>query len=749
MKDNVLFLNMFPDYVPPEPLDSMLSQAAIVAADLDPATRRIDIVIHSDTYIPQRLLDLVAREIGDRYDLARWSLSATHPESELNMLEREELMALFVDQNSMTRGSLAGAVFAWESNTLHIKLVANGKDTLLECVPAVRAALKNRCGCVVEIEIEASQALEGKALFDAMERMRVSMVEKNPVSSFAPEKKAAPAPQEAIYGKPFKGLATAMKDVTLNMGAVIVEGKVFGIEHKELKKRNAWIICFDITDNSGSVRVKRFMENKDAKAILEQITIGKVVRVQGRLGVDKYDSEEVLNPSGIMPGSMPKRQELHKGEQRVELHMHTVMSNMDALTETKAAIKQAAAWGHKAIAITDHGCCQSFTDALHVVEDWKGAPKVAGTDQTIKILYGCEGYYVNDVDDRLSVRGNGNITFDQEFVAFDLETTGLIAGSDRIIEIGAVIFKEGKELERFQTFVDPQRKLDQKIVELTGITDDMLAGEPKIEEVLPKFLAFVGERPVVAHNAKFDTGFVKAECVRLGIAYKLTSVDTLPLAQQLMPQLNKFKLDTVAKSLCLPEFNHHRAADDANICGQIMARFLPMLEEKGIHDLQSIDRVLMQERSKGVIFARRPQHIVLFAKNQMGLRNLYHLISASNLEFFKKFPRIPKSMLAELREGLIIGSACEAGEFFQAILEHKSEEELLQIASFYDYLEIQPLANNRFMLEKGMAKDEEELREYNRMVVRIADKLGKPVVATGDVHFLNPEDEIFRRNQGI
>ena len=744
MKDNVLFLNMFPDYVPPEPLDSMLSQAAIVAADLDPASRRIDIVIHSDTYIPQRLLDLVAREIGDLYDLSRFTLSATHPESQLQNVEREELMALFVEQNSMTRGSLAGAEFTWEEKTLHIKLVANGKDTLLECVPAVRSALNSRFGCTVEIEIEAGQALEGKALFDAMDRMRASMVEQNPASSFAPEKKATPATQEAFYGKPFKGLSTAMKDVSLNMGSVIVEGKVFAIEHKELKKRNAWIICFDITDNTGSVRVKRFVENRDAKPMLENIAMGKVLRVQGKLGIDKYDGETVMTPFGIMPGTMPKRQELHKGEKRVELHLHTVMSNMDALTDTKAVIKQAAAWGQKAIAITDHGCCQSFTEALHVVEDWKGAPKVAGTDETIKILYGCEGYYVNDVDDRLSVRGEGNVTFDQEFVAFDLETTGLIAGSDRIIEIGAVIFKDGKEQERFQTFVDPERKLDQKIVELTGISDDMLVGAPKIEEVLPKFIDFVGGRPVVAHNAKFDTGFIKAECNRLGIAYDLTSVDTLPLAQQLMPQLNKFKLDTVAKALCLPEFNHHRAADDANICGQIMAKFLPMLEEKGIFDLQSIDKVLMQERSKGVIFARRPQHIILFAKNQMGLRNLYHLISASNLEFFKKSPRIPKSMLMELREGLIIGSACEAGEFFQAILEHKSEEELLRIASFYDYLEIQPLANNRFMLEKGIAKDEEELREFNRTVIRIADKLGKPVVATGDVHFLNPEDEIFR-----
>jgi len=428
---------------------------------------------------------------------------------------------------------------------------------------------------------------------------------------------------------------------------------------------------------------------------------------------------------------------------RVELHLHTTMSSMDALTDTKAAVKQAAAWGHQAIAITDHGCAHSFPDALHAVEG-KGAAKVAGTDDPIKILYGCEGYFVNDVEGREIVVGLQDMAFDSEFVAFDLETTGLNADNDTIIEIGAVVFRDGKEVERFQTFVDPQRKLEQKIVDLTGISDDMLVGAPKIDEVLPEFLKFVGGRVLVAHNAKFDTSFIRNACRKLGYPYELTSVDTLSLSQQLMPQLNRFKLDIVAKALKLPNFNHHRAADDANICGLIMTRFLKMLEEKGFRSIQEVNLGLGKKRSKGVIFSARPYHILLFAKNQVGLRNLYHIISDSNLEYFKKSPRIPKSLLMELREGLIIGSACEAGEFFQAILDGKNDDELKKIASFYDFLEIQPIANNRFMLEKGIAKDEEQLRAFNRTVVRIGDALGKPVVATGDVHFLNPEDEIFR-----
>jgi len=745
MRENTYFLQMFSDYEPPEPLQSVLSQAAISAADIDPSARRVSIVLDNEHYIPLRVLEQVSKDLCQAYALSAVDISPRHSSSELSKVEPEELMQLFVRENSMARGVLAGAKWSWDENTLSVQLVANGKDTLTECLPKVRRNLEERFGTEVHIQILAGETLEGAALFDAMQKLRANMILDLPAVE-AQKKKEAPQPQssDTIFGKPFKGEPVSMGQINLDMGSVIVEGRVFAVDHKELKKRNAWVISVDITDHTGSVRLKRFLENNEAKPILENVTVGAVVKVQGKLVIDKFDNEMVLNPYSIMPGSMPKRKDLAQGEKRVELHLHTIMSNMDALTQTKAAIKQAAAWGHRAIAITDHGCVQSFTDALHAVEDYKGPPKIAGTDETIKILYGCEGYYVNDVDDRVVVRGDADIPLDGEYVAFDLETTGLSAENDRIIEIGAVLMKDGKELSRFQTFVDPERKLEKKIIDLTGITDEMLKDAPKIEAVLPEFLEFVGDRVLVAHNAKFDTGFIRGECQRLGYGYDLTDVDTLTLSQQLLPQLSKYKLDVVAKTLSLPNFNHHRAADDANICGLILAKFLPMLENMGIESLQQVNDVLMKQRSKGVIFARYPRHIIIFAKNQMGLRNLYHLISDSNLEYFKKFPRIPKSQLMELREGLIIGSACEAGEFFQAILDGKNDEELKRIASFYDFLEIQPLANNRFMLEKGMAKDEEQLREYNRTVVRIADALGKPVVATGDVHFLNPEDEIFR-----
>ena len=743
MANDVSILNMFPVYEPPEALREVLSQAAIAAADIDPATRTVTVAIHSETYIPGRYLEQMEREIARLYGLERLTIKATHPAEQLTNIEPEDLMSLFTEKNSMCRGSLAGARWEWEDNDLHIYLKANGKEYLMEAIPAVREQLQERFSVKVSVFVHPGEVLEGKALFDAMEQMRGTMLSDLPKVSVT-AKKEQPADNPAIFGKPFKGTPVPMQELNLDMGSVIVEGKVFSVEHKELKKRNAWVINFDMTDHYGSVRINRFMENSEAKPILENVKVGSVLRVQGRLQINQFDNELVLKPMAIMPGVMEKRKDLAAGDKRVELHLHTLMSNMDALTNTDAAIKQAAAWGHRAIAITDHGCCQSFTDALHTVDNKKFAPKVAGTDEPIKILYGCEGYYVNDVDDRIVVHGTREMDFTDAFVAFDLETTGLSSKNDHIIEIGAVLMQNGKEVDRFQTFVDPQMKLKKETIDLTGITDEMLSGAPKIDEIFPKFLEFVGDRVLVAHNADFDTAFIRTACEKLGYTYNFTSADTLVLSQNLLPHLNKFKLDAVANALSLPEFNHHRAADDAVTCGLIMAKLIEKLEQMDVHTLQAVNGVMENLRSQNRITNRQARHIILFAKNQLGLRNLYELISLSNLKYFRRQPRMPKSEILRLREGLIIGSACEAGELFQAIMDGKSDDELKRIAGFYDFLEIQPISNNAFMLARGIVKDIEELREFNRTIVRLGEELGKPVVATGDVHFLNPEDEIFR-----
>ena len=741
MNQETSFLNMFSDYEPPESLYEAISQAAIVAADIDPANRAVSMVLSCDRYISNKCLDTVSKDICELYGLQKLALTATFAPELLMELQAEDLRDLFVRENTMARSSMAGCSCSIEDQQITVKLKGNGKAVLLEAVPAVQRLLKQQFGVDVEIAIEAGHSLEGQALFDEMDKLRSAYIAELPKIAEPVRKESAPAAADAIFGKPFKGTAVPMEKVDLDMNSIIVEGQVFAVDHKELKKRNAWVVSFDMTDNTGSVRVKRFLENKEAAPIIEAVKPGAVMRVQGKITVDKFDNEMVLNPQAITPGSMEKRKDTAAGQKRVELHLHTNMSSMDALTDTAAAVKQAAAWGHRAIAITDHGCAQSFPDAMKAASKMK----VAGTEENIKILYGCEGYYINDVDDRIVVHGDKDIGFGDEFVAFDLETTGLSSKTDTIIEIGAVIMKAGQELDRFQTFVDPGRKLDPKIIELTGITDAMLVGAPRIEDVLPKFLDFVGERVLVAHNSDFDTGFIRAACENLGLPYHYTAADTLILSQNLLPDLNKHKLDIVANALSLPDFEHHRAADDAVICGHIMARLLRQLEdEHDIHSLQQINPIMMKLRSKSRIDNRHARHIILFAKNQQGLRNLYHLISDANLQYFKRVPRIPKSRLMELREGLIIGSACEAGELFQAIMDHKSEDEIKRIASFYDFLEIQPLSNNMFMLEKGIVKDVEELREFNRTVVRIAGELGKPVVATGDVHFLHPHDEIFR-----
>jgi len=753
MEDQVFLLNMFAEYEPAEEVRNALSQAAIVAADLDPEQRSVEVVVHNAQYIPARFLEQAQKDIRELYQLKKIQIFATHPADQLQSIELEELMDQFVAHNSITRGSLAGARWMWNGTELTVQLKANGKAELEECVPFVAKYLQEKFATAVTIHIQAGENLEGKALFEAMEKMRTTAMANIPQPFAAAEKKQETAQQsDAIYGKPFKGTPVPMDELSLDMGTIIVEGRVFSgkDDHKDLTKRNAKVINFDITDNRGSVRVSRFLENKEADPILQKVKTGSVIRVQGKLQVDNFTNEIVMKPFAIMPGSLPKRKDTADGEKRVELHLHTRMSMMDALTNTDAAIKQAAAWGHKAIAITDHGCVQSFTDALHTVEAWGGGPKVAGTDQVIKILYGCEGYYINDVDDRIAVRGGGNMTFDEEYVAFDLETTGLYARRDKIIEIGAVRMKNGQEIDRFQTFVDPGCRLEKRTTELTGITDDMLRGAPRIEEALPKFLEFVNGSVLVAHNADFDTTFIQHACEKQGILYDLTSVDTLTISQNILTHLSKFTLDVVAKDFDMADFNHHRAGDDALVCGRIMGKLMEKLQAMGVRDVQSINEAMLPLRPAFRQGTVRCQHIVLFAKNQIGLRNLYQLISESNLKHFKKFPRIFKSELMKLREGLIVGSACENNELFQAVISGRSQDELERIASFYDYLEVQPIFNNRFMLtpkkegEEPIAESEEELRLFNRQIVALGEKLNKLVVATGDVHFLNPEDEQFR-----
>ena len=524
----------------------------------------------------------------------------------------------------------------------------------------------------------------------------------------------------------------------MDMGSVLVEGTVFNVEHRELPKRKAWVICFDITDNTGSIRVNQFLEGEVANPIVKGIKKGQRVQVQGRLNVSRFENDMVLEPYGINEVPMPEGRKDTAEEKRIELHLHTKMSMMDALCDGKAIVKRAIEWGHPAIAITDHGVVQSFPDAYNA----------SGRGEKIKVLYGVEAYYQNDVDERVSVHGPGDMPLDGEFIAFDLETTGLDPNTDAIIEIGAVRMRGDQVLEHYSTFADPGHPLSPKTVSLTSITDEMVRGAPKPAQAVADFLAWAGDTPLVAHNAEFDTGFVRAYCQKAGRDFDPLYFDTLILAQYLCPQLNNHKLDTVSTHLGLPPFHHHRADDDAAICGQIFAAMIPMLKELGVERVSQINGALAGKK-RGGRGRRSANHLILLAKNQTGLRNLYKLVSLSHLEHFNRFPIMPKSIINENREGLIVGSACEAGELFRAVVDGKDDRELERIASWYDYLEIQPLSNNAYMLRpdkegRRIAQSLEDLRNFNRKIVELGHKLGKPVCATGDVHFTDPEEEIYR-----
>ena len=546
-----------------------------------------------------------------------------------------------------------------------------------------------------------------------------------------PDRAEPVASGNMIFGKGIHRKVIPMKDVTLDMGMVAVCGKVFLVEHRELAKRKAWVVNFYITDYTNSLVVSRFLENRQAKPVLEQIKKGMYVVVEGKLGINGYSNEMELSPTAIAPAKAPPGRADTAKEKRVELHLHTRFSTMDALTEVKDAVKRAISWGHPAIAVTDHGVAQAFPDAWHAAGD------------KIKVLYGVEAYYINDVDDRVVVHGESDAGLDDEIVCFDIETTGLNRETEYLTEIGAVVLKNGEICERYNTFVHPEKPIPREVVELTGITDEMVADAPSQSEALNHFLDWVGDRPLAAHNADFDMSFLAIGCERMGRPFCNASIDTLILAQNLLPDLGKYKLDIVANRLNLPEFNHHRASDDAATVGYMLMPFRKMLSDMGVDRIDQINPAMRGLRKNGKR-RQRPQHLIVLAKNQTGLRNLYKLISLAHLEHFKRYPIMPKSEIMENREGLIIGSACEAGELFQAIVDRKSYDELKRIAGWYDYLEIQPICNNRFRIGAGKAKDDEELRNFNRTVLRLAKDLNKPCCATGDVHFLDPEDEIYR-----
>ena len=490
-----------------------------------------------------------------------------------------------------------------------------------------------------------------------------------------------------------------------------------------------------MTDFTDTIGVKIFAREDTLDDLKTATKAGQFVRIKGVANIDKFDGELTIGSvSGIKKCEdfTSKRMD-NSPVKRVELHCHTKMSDMDGVSEVKDIIKRAKQWGMDAIAVTDHGCVQAFPDANHAVD--KG--------ENFKILYGVEGYLVDDMKE-LAENEKGQ-TLDHTCVVFDIETTGFSPIKNHIIEIGAVRVTDGKIVDKFSTFVNPEVPIPYDIEQLTSINDGMVISAPTIEEVLPEFLAFCEGAVMVAHNASFDISFIKENARRQGLTFQPTVLDTVSLARVLLPNLNRFKLDTVAKELKISLENHHRAVDDAGATAEIFVKFIEMLKARDIENLTQLNE--LSKMTPEMIRKMPTYHIIILAKNDVGRINLYRLISQSNLTYFAKRPRIPKSLLASHREGLILGSACEAGELFQAILRGVPEEELGKIANFYDYLEVQPLGNNAFMLrdEKSSVNTWEDLQDLNRKVIELGEQWNKLVCATCDVHFLDPEDEVYRR----
>ena len=577
-------------------------------------------------------------------------------------------------------------------------------------------------------------------------------------------KKPRPAPQQhtgyqrpraekvreddLIFGKLIQDPIVSVNEAIAAYDMVTIQGEVFFTDNKDIHSKKTGKdyvkIAFDMTDRTNSVRVSKFLAADKAGDTASKIKKGLYCTVQGKMVYDTFAKEMVLEPTGIVKAKKPERKDTYEGMKRVELHLHTNMSAMDGMSSTASLLCRAAKWGHRAMAITDHGVAQAFPEALHAQE---GKQKDIIGD--MKIIYGIEAYYINDENSISVVRGRSAEPLDGTFIVFDLETTGLNPASEEITEIAAVRVVEGEIRDSFQTYVNPHKPIPAEITELTGISDETVADAPDLDKAVPEFLKWAGEGqyPLVAHNAGFDMGFLRTACQRLGIEREFTSIDTLEMSRLMLPHMHKFKLNILAKELQVGPFEHHRASEDAAVLGRIYVKLLKRLREE-MHAVTTADinPVLAATTDRKNKLKNLPRyHFIILVKNQAGLRNLYQLISKSFLEYYNKRPIMPRSELIRHREGLIFGSACEAGEVFRALTKGEPWEEIKRLASFYDYLEIQPIGNNNFMIAKGMAKDEEQLRDWNRDILRLADELGKPCCATGDVHFLEPEDEAFRR----
>ena len=730
-------------------------------------------VYHMEQMIKEQLF---ARTQISIQIVERYQLSEQYTPENLLREYRNSILEELKERSAVEYNMFLNAKCTFENEnilclTLEDTIVARGKQESI--VELLEEVFNERCNIPVEIRTLYSEVKESRhkkyneirlqqeiqAIVEGNESRRKEHIEEVKEKKSEEKKEKAIKPKEekkpfqkkdfyspikrsddpnVIYGRNFEDDTIELSQVVGEMGEITIRGKVIQFDTREIRNEKT-IIMFAVTDFTDTIMVKMFARNEQLPELLGEINKGAFLKIKGVTTIDKFDGELTIGSvTGIkkIPDFTTTRKDTSPVK-RVELHCHTKMSDMDGVSEVKAIVKRAHDWGHKAIAITDHGVVQSFPDANHYIE-------TLDKDDPFKIIYGVEGYLVDDLTD-IAVNEDSQ-TLDDTFVVFDIETTGFSSVKDKIIEIGAVKVENGKIVSRYSTFVNPEVPIPFEITKLTSITDAMVIDAPKIENVLPEFMEYVGDAVLVAHNAGFDVGFIEENCKRLGIERKLTSVDTVALARVLLPTLSRYKLNVVAKTLGISLENHHRAVDDAGATAEIFVKFVEMLKEREITTLKGINE--FGAMNPDAIRKMPAHHVIILAKNDVGRVNLYTLVSMSHLKYFGRMPRIPKSELNRYREGLIVGSACEAGELYQAILNEKSEEQIAKIVDFYDYLEIQPLGNNAFMLESERISNvntQEDLIQINKKIIKLGEEFQKMVVGTCDVHFLDPDDEVYRR----
>ena len=786
------FAEVFPTCKLNKELDTLFSDVSVERVSTNRQKDFLRIYLRSDHLLPKEAVFHLEKEIKKQLFpkvnmtikiQERFSLSAQYTVKTILDTYKDSILTEVASYSPILYTALRKGEFAAEEDVLEIILEDRVpvRESEEELYSVLEKIIVERCGLSCKIHISYKEVPEDthkeedsirleREVADIASRAGESNAQKNDVKadvkkgvhkeeeSIRKEEYKKPLKRsdnpDVIYGKEFEEEAIPIEDIIGDIGEVVVRGKIIAVDKREIRNEKT-IFFFDITDFTDTMTVKIFLRNDQVDEMSALLFQGAFVKIKGSAMVDKFDGELTIGSiAGIMKiKDFTTSRMDYSVQKRVELHCHTKMSDMDGVSEAKDIVKRAYKWGHPAIAITDHGVVQSFPDANHVWEDlWKEEKKKrqeAGEENPdrndfFKIIYGLEAYIVDDLKEIVTNEKGQHL--DNTYVVFDIETTGFSSVNNQIIEIGGVKVKDGGIIERFSEFINPQCPIPYEIVKLTSITDEQVMDADTITEVLPRFLKFCEGSVLVAHNAVFDMSFIKENARRQKQPFDYTCVDTLGLSRVLLPDQAKHTLDAVAKTLKVSLENHHRAVDDAQATAEIFIKLMNMVSDKGIHTLADMNR--LGEDSPEVTKKLRSYHAIMLAKNNTGRVNLYTLVSQSHLTYFQKQPKIPKSVFMKYREGIILGSACEAGELYQAIISERSDDEIARIVEFYDYLEIQPTGNNMFMIESERVRcinSVEDIENVNRKICRLGEQFNKPVVATCDVHFLDPEDEVYRR----